>query len=283
MDLLADFGPAIRWIYYGFRAVSLGRSGMPITALDERELKWREKSRLRIEMGGRFAVTGSLFPPLPLQVAHIVPYALGRTHSPQISQFWRLVRLLWPQRVGQIWALAGGGAVNSRANFAAAVARLACAAGRRAGIPGAGFLVGPITRLFEVVFTALYPLGRYVTVQDGVCVELRDGHRLAPEMCGDATLHRTIDRLRAIAAGLHLSEGKPRAQPPARRQHSSHFIPILILGILPPTLIRSSPTYFHSRTRAPQRACHDTELLRPSAVKGRHPGYNGPLDLIDDA
>jgi hypothetical protein len=68
-------------------------------------------------------------------------------------------------------------------------------------------MVGNNTRHFEVAFAEPPPPGRYTTVVNGVCVELRDGHRVAAESCGDGNLHQIMNQLRALGQLYQFYEG----------------------------------------------------------------------------
>jgi hypothetical protein len=105
--ILSNFGPNWRAVYSGIRAVSYCRPGIPAARGDARELSSRAKRRIASDTGDRWAVTGSLDPPLRIQVAHIVPFALGHTATPPIAPFWQLVQLLFPDRVGYILGSCG--------------------------------------------------------------------------------------------------------------------------------------------------------------------------------
>jgi hypothetical protein len=67
--------------------------------------------------GSRCAVMGVALPPLNAQVAHVVPFALGRTAEPQQSPFFAVVSLFSPTRARRVWERAGDRRVNDDANL----------------------------------------------------------------------------------------------------------------------------------------------------------------------
>ncbi len=90
--------------------------GPPLPAASHPELTTDERDII-IRRDGFCALSRQGPPSVPFDVAHVVPYAIGKYFDDNASPFYRLVALLYPGMWQRVWQSSGGAHVNNNSNL----------------------------------------------------------------------------------------------------------------------------------------------------------------------
>ncbi len=206
--LLEDFPTTLRTVYQGLRAVKLCRPGVPRDEGDADEMASSLRTDVLRERRNRSAVTRFVQARMPLQVCHVVPYALGRHHDRGSLPFFRLVGLVFPFYSAHVWNNAGSLNVHNRRNL------VIFDPNTHAMMDDGLFFLQPTlheltTLMYTVRFKYVSEPWRYTAVIAGVAVELRDGHEIRSDvdLCGEGVLHHVMNSFRILGSLYVFGEG----------------------------------------------------------------------------
>jgi hypothetical protein len=207
--LARDFGETVRVLYYGLKTaqtrVMAGRGGEQGRPPTTRYTK-------AFVRGAHCALTGlTSDDEVKYELAHIVPWSVGRWHDGEQFSFFRLINMLFGEHIGaQVWALSGGRNVNHIENlmslspdmhklFDSGVLRLEPTTVSNGG------------QGFSVVFRRAPRYQWFWTIVNGNgCVPLHHGLILDKNSagCGSAGLHWVVNQLEWLAHGFDFNSGR---------------------------------------------------------------------------
>jgi hypothetical protein len=211
-ELAQDFGEAVRVLYYGLRAaktrVMAGTGGKQDRTPAARYVEV-------VRRGAFCALTGlTADDGVKYQLAHIIPWSVGRWHNGQQFSFFRMITKLFGDHVGiYVWERSGGRSVNHMDNLMTLSPDIH-------GMYDSGVLrleptpVSNGSMGFTVGFARTPNPWFWTIVNGGGCVPLYDGFILDnnPAGCGSPELHWIVNRLEWLAQGFRFESGQHRGR-----------------------------------------------------------------------